>query len=117
MFDEDGGGGGGGGGGGSGGSAAAAVEAELAKLAAWPEPSSGAKLHRFMSAAKKYSHWVRDYPRLAAPLSELLHVRWAAKGKADVWGDALTKAFKVGDSGTLIANSLTWMWQHTRRCV
>jgi len=62
---------------GGGGSGAAAVEAELAKLAAWPEPSSGAKLHRFMSVAKKYSHWVPDYPRLAAPLTELLHVRWA----------------------------------------
>lgn len=95
---EEGGGGGGGKAGGGG-----TTEEELSRLAQWPEPSSTAKLQKFISLTKKYAHWIKDYPALAAPLTELLHVRWAAKGKADVWTAEHAAAFKAVKAAPMLA--------------
>lgn len=92
---EGGGGGKDGGSGVGGGGGASSAEEELSRLALWPEPSSTAKLQKFITLTKRYAHWISDYPTLAAPLVELLHVRWAAKGKADVWSAEHAAAFKA----------------------
>ena len=78
-----------------GGSSGGSVEEELSRLAQWPEPTSTAKLQKFMSLTKRHAHWIKDYPTLAAPLTELLHVRWAASGKSDLWTADHAAAFRA----------------------
>lgn len=57
-----------------------------AKVTEWPTPSSNKQLHQFLGFANFYRSFIRDYSKVATPLtrltSTLLNFRWTPEAEA-----------------------------------
>jgi len=76
---------------------AAVTRAEITtvrRIAEWPEPNTNAELQRFVTAVKRFQHWIPDFGAAAAPLVAIMTRDWITPNeKAQFWGSQQTSAF------------------------